>query len=208
MSMTYLKGAGACSKTTFSGEATPGFNGGGIIWFTGLSGAGKSTLSKGVAKVLEGHGLDVLTLDGDDFRKQFCSDLGYSVRDRNTNVRRAAQIAKHFFARGRVVICSFISPVEQEREKVRKLFPRGNYVEVFCSSPLSVCEARDVKGLYKKARLGLINNFTGITAPYEVPAAPDVVVNTSMHSEAYCVDKIIGKIHELNTPSSGEIPGF
>jgi adenylylsulfate kinase len=149
-----------------------------VIWFTGLSGSGKSTLAHAVEEELHRIGSRTLVLDGDNVRHGLCSDLGFSDVDRKENIRRVGELSKLFVEAGMIVLTAFISPFKDDRARVRSLVGNRDFIEIYCQSPIELCEARDVKGLYKKARAGLIKEFTGITSPYEVPEAPDLVVNT------------------------------
>jgi len=151
-----------------------------ILWFTGLSGAGKSTLAHGVEEHLHQRGCRTYVLDGDNVRHGLCADLGFSATDRQENIRRIGETAKLFLEAGVLVLTAFISPFRDDRARVRKLVPHGEFLEIYCRCPLDVCETRDVKGLYKRARAGEIKDFTGISSPYEEPVAPELVVDTGM----------------------------
>ena len=165
-----------------------------VLWFTGLSGSGKSTLANAVEKKLFEMDYNVTVLDGDNVRHGLCSDLGFTEEDRNENMRRIGEVAKLFVESGIIVLAAFISPYRKDREKVRSRLPHGDFYEVYCECDLSVCENRDPKGLYKKAREGEIKNFTGVSAPYEEPIKPDLVVNTSNLSIEEEVKHIISNI--------------
>lgn len=154
-----------------------------VIWFTGLSGAGKTTLASGLNRFILRRGFFTKMFDGDEIRLGLNKDLGYSIDDRIENIRRTAEIAKLFVDHGIVVVCSFISPTQQMRQMVKDIVGEERFIEVFVNCPLEVCEERDVKGLYKKARQGLIPNFTGIGAVYENPENPDIEVRTDMWTE-------------------------
>jgi adenylylsulfate kinase len=162
-----------------------------IIWLTGLSGAGKSTLAQALDQYLFQHGMQSFVLDGDNVRHGLCGDLGFSNNDRVENIRRVGEVAKLFLDAGVIVITAFISPFRQDRARVRALVSDQDFIEVYCRCPLDVCEKRDVKGLYKKARSGAIANFTGLTSPYEEPETPEIVVNTSEQPIEECVGVII-----------------
>ncbi len=149
-----------------------------VLWFTGLSGSGKSTLANEIEKILYERGVLTYILDGDNLRSGLNKDLGFSDGDRAENIRRTAEVAKLMVDAGTVVIAALITPFEAERQMARSLFKKGEFIEVFVDTPLEVCEKRDVKGLYKKARAGVIPDFTGIDSPYERPSAPDITVNT------------------------------
>ena len=150
-----------------------------VIWFTGLSGAGKSTLANALAAQLHHRGIHTYLLDGDVFRQGLSHDLGFSIKDRAENIRRAAEVAKLMRDAGLVVVVAFISPLQQERDQARACIGGSDFLEIFVRTPLSVCEARDVKGLYKKARRGELFEFTGISSPYEPPMAPDFTIDGS-----------------------------
>jgi len=154
-----------------------------VIWFTGLSGAGKTTLATSVNRFMLRRGYFTKMFDGDEIRKGLNKDLGYSIDDRNENIRRTAEIAKLFVDHGLIVICSFISPTQYMRHMVRDIVGKERFIEIYVKCPLEVCEKRDVKGLYKKARQGLILDFTGIGAVYEEPEHPDIEVRTDIMSE-------------------------
>lgn len=149
-----------------------------LLWFTGLSGAGKSTLAHAVEERLHQLGCSTFVLDGDNVRHGLCGDLGFSEKDRVENIRRVGETAKLIVEAGVITLTAFISPFRKDRERVRSLYPHGDFFEIYCSSPVEVCEQRDVKGLYKRARAGEIKDFTGISSPYEVPDAPELVVET------------------------------
>jgi adenylylsulfate kinase len=151
-----------------------------IIWLTGLSGAGKSTLADGISEVLKKQGMVPLMIDGDALRDELCRDLGFSPKDRMENIRRAGSIALIAAKSGITSICSLISPLRKERDAVRELCNQRSipFLEVYVSTPLETCEARDPKGLYKKARAGLIPQFTGIDSPYEPPFNPELIIPT------------------------------
>ncbi len=152
---------------------------GAVLWFTGLSGSGKSTIAHRVESVLVDRGVFAYVLDGDNIRHGLNSDLGFSAKEREENIRRIGEVARLFADAGAVVLTAFISPYRRDRERVRALLGQGEFVEVFVDTPLEICEARDPKGLYKKARAGEISNFTGINAPYEAPRSPEVHLETA-----------------------------
>jgi len=162
-----------------------------VLWFTGLSGSGKSTLAHAVEDKLHAMGIRTFVLDGDNVRHGLCSDLGFSDDDRTENIRRIGELAKLFLEAGVVVLTAFISPFRQDRELARSVTPHGDFIEVFCDSPLEVCESRDVKGLYAKARAGIIPQFTGISSPYEEPAAPEAHIDTGTQELDVCADQVI-----------------
>ncbi|MDX7988855.1 adenylyl-sulfate kinase [Xenorhabdus sp. 12] len=150
-----------------------------VIWFTGLSGSGKSTLAGALEQALFSQGIKTYLLDGDNLRHGLCNDLGFSESDRRENIRRVGEVSKLMIDAGLVVLTAFISPNRAERQKVRELMQAGQFIEVHVDTPLAVCETRDPKGLYKKARAGEILNFTGIDAAYEPPEQPEVYLDGS-----------------------------
>jgi adenylylsulfate kinase len=162
-----------------------------ILWFTGLSGAGKSTVAHAVEDRLHEIGCRTFVLDGDNVRHGLCSDLGFSEEDRTENIRRIGELAKLFLEAGVISLTAFISPFRKDRELVRSLVPHGEFLEIFCDASLDVCEQRDVKGLYKKARTGEIKEFTGISSPYEAPVDPELHLNTGSQDLSECVDHVI-----------------
>jgi len=153
-----------------------------VFWFTGLSGSGKSTLAHAFEEALFDRGVYTYLLDGDNVRHGLNGDLGFSADDRQENIRRIGEVAKLFVDAGIVTLTAFISPFRADREKVRALLAPGEFIEVYVKCDLSTCEARDPKGLYRKARAGEIPDFTGITSPYEEPRSPEVVVDTGRQS--------------------------
>ena len=162
-----------------------------VLWFTGLSGAGKSTLANAVEKRLFELSKHTYVLDGDNVRHGLNRDLTFEARDRTENIRRIGEVSKLFVDAGIMVMTAFISPYITDRNMVRSLLSEGEFVEVHVSCPLEVCESRDIKGLYKKARQGIITNFTGIDAPYEAPRNPELVLKTNKYSIDECVDQTI-----------------
>lgn len=164
---------------------------GAVVWITGLSGAGKSTLAFDIERQLHLEGCRTYTLDGDKLRQRICADLGFSAADRSENVRRAAEIARLFLDAGVITLVALISPLAADRAAARAIVGGEDFIEVFCDCPLEVCEARDVKGLYRRARRGEIDDFTGISAPYEAPAQPEIVVNTARHDLAHCARTVL-----------------
>jgi adenylylsulfate kinase len=165
-----------------------------ILWFTGLSGAGKSSLAHAVEESL--HQLDCRTyvLDGDNVRHGLCGDLGFSIEDRVENIRRIGEVAKLFLEAGVIAMTAFISPFRPERETARKLVPHGEFIEIYCRCPVEICEQRDVKGLYRRARTGEITDFTGISSPYEEPTSPELTVDTGSRSIEDCVEDVISML--------------
>jgi adenylylsulfate kinase len=164
---------------------------GAIVWFTGLSGSGKSTLGHAVEEALHQRGCRTFVLDGDNVRHGLCSDLGFSSEDRIENIRRIGEMAKLFMEAGVIVLTAFISPFRRDREHVRGMVEHGDFLEIFCNAPLEICEARDVKGMYKKARAGLIPEFTGISSPYEAPENPELTVDTGRAELEDCVQQVL-----------------
>lgn len=162
-----------------------------ILWFTGLSGAGKSTLAHAVEERLHQLGCRTYVLDGDNVRHGLCGDLGFSDDDRKENIRRIGNVAKLFLEAGTIVLTAFISPFRSDRDMVRNLVMHGDFQEIFCAASLEVCEQRDTKGLYKKARQGLISDFTGISSPYEEPSKPELVVDTGSQDLAASAELVI-----------------
>ena len=156
------------------------------LWFTGLSGSGKSTLANALHKKLFDRGFHSIVLDGDNTRLGINKDLGFSNSDRVENIRRVAEITKIFVETGHIVITAFITPFKENRSTAKRIISDKDFLEVFIDSSLKICEERDVKGLYKRARLGEIKDFTGISSPYEVPENPDVYINTNKHSITEC----------------------
>jgi adenylylsulfate kinase len=150
-----------------------------ILWFTGLSGAGKSTLAHAMEEYLYQQRIKTFVLDGDNIRHGLCADLGFSDTDRKENIRRIGETAKLMLEAGIITLTAFISPFAMDRAIVRNLVPPGDFIEIYCHCPLTVCETRDVKGLYKKARQGEIKEFTGISSPYEAPEQPELEIDTS-----------------------------
>ena len=167
-----------------------------LLWFTGLSGSGKSTIAHALDVALHRRGYHTFLLDGDNVRHGLCNDLGFSDQDREENIRRVGEVCKLFADAGLIVMSAFISPFTSDRRMVRKLFPAGEFIEVFMDTPLETCESRDPKGLYQKARAGQITHFTGIDSPYEVPAHPEIRLDTSRHSVEECVESLIDYLLE------------
>ncbi len=165
-----------------------------VIWLTGLSGSGKSTIGYALEQRLSSGRHLTYVLDGDNMRHGLCSDLGFSHRDRTENIRRIGEVAALFADAGLIIITSFISPYRSDRELARQRVPAGKFVEVFLDVPVEVCERRDPKGLYKKARAGEIPDFTGVSAPYERPGAPEIALDTELLSVDACVESIVGHL--------------
>lgn len=162
-----------------------------VLWLTGLSGSGKSTIANAVDAKLFQRGVHSYVLDGDNIRHGLNKGLGFSKEDRKENIRRIGEVAKLFVDSGQIVLTAFISPFKEDRLSVRQLFEKGEFIEIYVKCPLSECEKRDPKGLYKKARKGEIPEFTGITSPYEEPDAPELVIETDKLSIEEAADKII-----------------
>lgn len=150
-----------------------------LIWYTGLSGSGKSTLANAVERSLFDKGFLTYSLDGDNVRNGISNNLDFSAKDRSENIRRIGEVAKLMIDAGLIVSASFVSPFEKDRELVKDLIGKANFIEIYVSTPLSECERRDVKGLYKKARNGEITDFTGISSPFEEPKSPDLSIDTT-----------------------------
>ena len=164
---------------------------GSILWFTGLSGSGKSTLAHAVEYRLYNQGVRTYVLDGDNVRQGLNKDLGFSDEDRTENIRRIGEVSKLMMDAGIVVLTAFISPFRKDRQIVRELVNQGDFVEILCQAALEICEERDPKGLYKKARAGEIPEFTGINSPYEQPDNPELILDTGGRSIEVCVNQVI-----------------
>ena len=169
-----------------------------VLWFTGLSGSGKSTIANLVEKKLHAAGHDTYVLDGDNVRHGLNKDLGFTDADRVENIRRVGEVARLFVDSGMIVLVSFISPFRSERRLARSLLEEGEFIEVFVDTPLEVCEARDPKGLYKKARAGEIKNFTGIDSDYEPPERADIVLKTADLSAEKATERLISFLKANN----------
>ncbi len=175
---------------------------GATVWFTGLSGSGKSTVADYVARKLHDRGIRTAILDGDNIRQGLNKDLGFSPDDRTENIRRIGEVAKLFTSFGTLNLLAFISPYIEDRDNARKIQNQGDFVEVYVDVPLAIAEERDPKGLYKKARAGIIPSFTGISAPYEAPVNPEVHLHTDKQSPEESATQVIKKLEEM-----GIIPG-
>ncbi len=175
---------------------------GATVWFTGLSGSGKSTVANYVSRMLHARGVRTATLDGDNVRQGLNKDLGFSPEDRTENIRRIGEVAKLFTSFGIVNLLAFISPYTADRNRAREIQNDGDFVEVLVDVPLAVAEERDPKGLYKKARAGIIPSFTGISAPYETPGNPEVHLHTDTQTPEESAAQVIRKLEEM-----GIIPG-
>jgi adenylylsulfate kinase len=167
-----------------------------ILWFTGLSGAGKSTLAHAVEEELHQNRCRTFVFDGDNVRHGLCSNLGFSSEERSENIRRVGEMAKLFTEAGVIALTAFISPFRSDRTRVRSLVPHGDFLEIYCACSLAVCEERDVKGLYARARSGKIKDFTGISSPYEEPEKPELVVETDRLSLDESVAMVMGLLRE------------
>ena len=167
-----------------------------ILWFTGLSGSGKSTLANAVNAALFERGLSTYVLDGDNVRHGLCKDLGFSDADREENIRRIGEVAKLFLDAGVIVLTAFVSPFRADRDKARDLVEAGDFFEIFCAADLDVCESRDPKGLYAKARSGAIKEFTGISSPYEAPNTPELKIDTGAQDLAESVNVVIKALQD------------
>lgn len=167
-----------------------------ILWFTGLSGSGKSTLANAVDLMLFQHHAKTYVLDGDNVRHGLNGDLGFSDKDRIENIRRVGEVAKLFVDAGILISTAFISPFVSDREMVRSQLVKGQFIEVFVDTPLVICESRDPKGLYKKARAGEIKNFTGIDSAYEIPVNPEIHLQTAHQSIQACAQQVINYLKE------------
>lgn len=162
----------------------------GVVWFTGLSGAGKSTLAHAVEEVLHRQGCRTYVFDGDNVRHGLCADLSFSIEDRHENIRRIGEMSRLFTEAGVIALTAFISPLRADRAKVRQLLG-DDFIEVYVKCALEVCEARDVKGMYAKARTGQIKEFTGISSPYEEPENPELVIDTAVIDLAESVRRVV-----------------
>ena len=170
-----------------------------VVWMTGLSGSGKSTLAQGLEKQLHAQGYYSQLLDGDNIRSGLNKNLGFSEADRTENIRRIAEVARLFLQNGVVTICSFVSPTRKIRALAKEIIGASHFLEVYVNAPLEVCEARDVKGLYKKARAGEIRQFTGIDAPYEPPLSPFIELHTDQVDLNTCTQTLLNSILPIIT---------
>ncbi len=168
-----------------------------ILWFTGLSGSGKSTLANAVNEALFQKGLATYVLDGDNIRHGLCKDLGFSNKDREENIRRIGEVSKLFLDAGVIVLTAFVSPFKADRQKAKALVETNDFIEIYCAANLGICEQRDTKGLYAKARAGQIKDFTGISSPYEAPESPDIKVDTGLKNLDSCVQIVVEKLIEF-----------
>ena len=163
-----------------------------VVWFTGLSGSGKSTLAHAVEEELFQRGCQTFVLDGDNVRHGLCSDLGFAIDERRENIRRIGEVAKLMVEAGTLTLTAFISPLREDRERVRGLMPHGEFLEIYCRCDVDTCAERDPKGLYARARKGEIKEFTGISSPYEEPVRPDLEVDTAGLTIEQSVERVLG----------------
>lgn len=168
-----------------------------VLWFTGLSGSGKSTIANAVEQALFAANYQTYVLDGDGLRNGLNAGLGFNEADREENLRRTAEVAKLFADAGMITLASFISPLKKDRDMVKTIIGAEQFYEIFVEAPLEICESRDVKGLYKKARTGEIPYFTGISAPYEMPEHPDLILKTSDMSLEATVEKVVTFVDQI-----------
>ena len=169
----------------------------GLIWFTGLSASGKSTIAHNVEKELYERSIRTYVLDGDNVRHGINSNLGFSREDRRENLRRIAEFSKLFVDAGLIVLAAFISPYEKDREYIRERFEKDDYLEIYVKCSLKKCEQRDPKGLYKKARAGIIKNYTGVSTPYEEPLNPDLVIDTEEFDLEKSVQEVLNFLNKI-----------
>lgn len=168
-----------------------------MFWFTELSGSGKSTLAHLVEEALHGQGIRTYVFDGDNVRHGLCGDLSFSPEARAENLRRIAEMVKLFLDAGILCLTAFISPLEEDREKVRRIVGEHDFFEIYVKCPIEICEERDVKGLYKLARAGKIQNYTGVSAPYDEPRDPALVLETDKSAIADCVQTVVDFVQEM-----------
>ena len=167
-----------------------------ILWFTGLSGSGKSTIAHAVEEQLFKQGFRTFVLDGDNVRHGLSTNLGFSEEDRKENIRRVGETAKLMLEAGIITLTAFISPYRQDRERVKIMMPPGDFIEIYCEATLETCERRDVKGYYKKARAGIIKNYTGIDSPYEIPDNPELTLNTDNQTLEESVQAVLALLKQ------------
>lgn len=165
-----------------------------VLWFTGLSGSGKSTIASGLEKRLFDAGYFIQVLDGDNIRTGICNNLTFTSEDRTENIRRISEVSKLFVNSGVITLNSFVSPTIEVRQTAKDIIGEDNFIEIFVNTPLEICEARDVKGLYKKARAGEIKNFTGIDAPFEAPPNPDIELKTEHQSIEESIEEVFQNV--------------
>jgi adenylylsulfate kinase len=167
-----------------------------VLWFTGLSGAGKSTLAHAVEEALHQQDCQTVVLDGDNMRHGLCSDLGFDLIDRAENIRRVGEVAKLFVEAGFITLAAFISPLRADRDLVRQRFATADFFEIYCDDSLEICEQRDTKGFYRRARAGEIKEFTGISSPYEKPDNQELTIFTGQVSLDACVQQVLTFLHD------------
>jgi adenylylsulfate kinase len=167
-----------------------------VVWFTGLPSSGKSTTAHLVESRLFGSGHHAYVLDGDNIRHGLSADLGFSAADRAEHLRRIGELAKLLYGSGMIVLCAFVSPTRASRDRVRELVPAGAFFEIYCMCPLDVCERRDPKGFYARARAGSLPDYTGVSAPYEESSQPELVLDTAGLTPERCADRVIGLLEE------------
>ena len=177
-----------------------------VLWFTGLSASGKSTVANIVDKKLHAKGTHTYLLDGDNIRQGLNSNLGFSPEDRTENIRRIGEVSKLLVDAGLLTITAFISPFQRDRDMVRKLFPIGRFIEIFCDASIATCEKRDVKGLYKKAKAGEIPEFTGISSPYEKPTNAELILDCDKEYPAALSDEVIRFLEEQGLIKNPDTP--
>nr|HID58359.1 adenylyl-sulfate kinase [Desulfobacterales bacterium] len=178
---------------------------GAVVWFTGLSASGKSTIAHMTEKLLWERECSTYVLDGDNVRHGLCSDLGFSPEDRSENIRRIAEMVKLFVDAGIIVLTAFISPYKKNREKVRSLIPDGRFIEVYVKCPVETCARRDQKGIYERARAGKIKDFTGISAPYEPPDNPELVINSDQETAIQASKRILAYLEQVGIIKSPQV---
>ncbi|ARN19850.1 adenylyl-sulfate kinase [Piscinibacter gummiphilus] len=193
--MRSVPGPGSAARVTRAQRERLNGHRGGVVYMTGLSGAGKSTLAASAERLLHDLGLHTSVIDGDDLRGGLCSDLGFSDADRIENMRRATEVARLLVDAGLVVLSAMISPFRGEREAARRRFPAGDFLEVFVDAPLAVCEARDPKGLYARARRGDLPGFTGIDSRYEPPSRPELRIDTARQTVDEGLSALLAAMH-------------
>ena len=174
-----------------------------VVWFTGLSGSGKSTLAHAVEERLFQRGCQTFVLDGDNVRHGLCSDLGFAIEDRRENIRRIGEVAKLMVEAGTLTLTAFISPLREDRERVRGLMPHGDFLEVYCRCDVETCASRDPKGLYARAMKGEIKEFTGVSSPYEAPNRADLEVDTAALEIEESVERVMGLLRDRGVIRDG-----
>lgn len=172
-----------------------------VLWFTGLPSSGKSTIAHAVEEKLHQMGCRTFVFDGDNVRHGLCSDLGFSKKDRTENIRRIGEMVKLFIDAGVIALTAFVSPFRSDREKLRELFKNGDFIEIFCSCPVEICEQRDLKGHYNKAKKGELKEFTGISSRYEIPGHPEIKLDTREMMIEECMDIVIKYLIEKEAVS-------